>query len=83
MHRALSAIASAKQAGLRERVAYSKFWEGILVVTDITLVGWVFSRKEYVDHVSVLAIVAIAVLTFGVSALHGRTERLIERIERS
>ena len=83
MHRSLSAAASAKQLGLRERVAYSKFWEGILLVTNISLGGWAFSRKEEVDHLSLLAIVGIVVLTFAASLLHRRIARLIERIERS
>lgn len=76
-------MAAAKQAGLRERLAYWKFWAGILVVTDISLGGWVVSRREYADYLSVLAIVGIVVLTFGVSALHRQIERFIERIERS
>jgi len=28
---------------LKEQVAYLKFWQGIMVVTDISLVGWLIS----------------------------------------
>jgi hypothetical protein len=29
---------------LKEQLAYLKFWQGIMVVTDISLVGWLFRR---------------------------------------
>jgi hypothetical protein len=28
---------------LKEQLAYLKFWQGIMVVTDISLVGWLVS----------------------------------------
>ncbi len=28
---------------LKEQVAYLKFWQGIVVVTDISLAGWLIS----------------------------------------
>jgi hypothetical protein len=30
----------------KERIAYLKFWLGVLVVTDISLVGWLVSRED-------------------------------------
>ena len=29
---------------LKEQIAYLKFWQGILVVTDISLIGWLVSN---------------------------------------
>ena len=31
---------------LREEVAYLKFWLGIVVVTDISLAGWLISSSD-------------------------------------
>jgi hypothetical protein len=31
---------------LREKLAYLKFWQGIMVVTDISLVGWIVSTAD-------------------------------------
>jgi hypothetical protein len=28
---------------VRERIAYLKLWQGIMVVTDISLVGWLIT----------------------------------------
>jgi hypothetical protein len=29
---------------LKEQIAYLKFWQGVLVVTDISLIGWLVSN---------------------------------------
>ena len=29
---------------LKEQLAYLKFWQGIMVITDISLVGWLLRR---------------------------------------
>ena len=31
---------------LKEQLAYLKFWQGIMVVTDISLVGWLVSTAD-------------------------------------
>ena len=28
---------------IKEQIAYLKYWQGIMVVTDITLVGWLLT----------------------------------------
>ena len=32
---------------LKEEVAYFKFWQGIVVVTDISLLGWLISLLTF------------------------------------
>jgi hypothetical protein len=31
---------------LKEEVAYLKFWQGIMVVTELSLIGWVITTTE-------------------------------------
>ena len=63
---------------LREEVAYLKLWLGIVVVTDISLVGWVISAADGADRMRiVLAAIGIAVLSFCAVVLHRAIERRI------
>jgi len=34
---------------LKEQIAYLKFWQGIMVVTEISLVGWLISTAGTSD----------------------------------
>jgi hypothetical protein len=66
---------------LKEQVAYLKFWQGIMVVTDISLVGWLVSTADSAGPLSgALAIVGVIVLTTGIVILHRQIERRIEQI---
>ena len=66
---------------LKEQVAYLKFWQGIMVVTDISLVGWLVSTADSAAPLSgALAIVGVVVLTTGIVILHRQIERRIEQI---
>ena len=66
---------------LKEQVAYLKFWQGIMVVTDISLVGWLVSTADGARPLTVaLAIVGVFLLTFGIVMLHRQIERRIDRI---
>jgi hypothetical protein len=65
---------------VRERLAYFKFWQGVMVVTDISLVGWVVSTAESAKPLPfVLAIVGVACITTGIPALHRRIDLLIDQ----
>lgn len=66
---------------LKEKLAYLKFWQGMTVVTEISLVGWLISTVETAHRAlwSVAAVGAI-VLAFGVFALHRQIERRIDQI---
>jgi hypothetical protein len=66
--------------GIREEVAYLKFWLGIAVVTAISLIAWLFSNSEAPNHLLIVVFLAALVLSFVVFGLHRRIERRIERI---
>ena len=68
---------------LKEQLAYLKFWQGIMVVTDISLVGWLVSTADGARALTVvLAIIGVISLTFGIVILHRQIEHRINQIGR-
>jgi hypothetical protein len=68
---------------LKEQLAYLKFWQGIMVVTDISLVGWLVSTADDARALTVvLAIIGIIALTVGIVVLHRQIEQRINQIGR-
>jgi hypothetical protein len=66
---------------LKEQVAYLKFWQGIVVVTDISLTGWLITASDTATRLTViLAVVGVALLSSGIVVLHQQIERRIEQI---
>ena len=56
---------------LREEVAYLKFWLGIVVVTDISLAGWLLSSSDTAAPYTVFfAVVGLILLSAGIVILH-------------
>ena len=52
---------------LKEQVAYLKLWQGVMVVTDISLVGWLASAADGTRPVLVaLAVITVALVTTGI-----------------
>jgi TM2 domain-containing membrane protein YozV len=52
-----------------------------MVVTDISLVGWLVSTADTAVALSVvLAIVGVVLLSFGIVVLHRQIERRIDQI---
>ena len=67
---------------LREEVAYLKFWLGIVVVTDISLAGWLLSSSETARSYTVFfAVLGLVLLSAGIVLLHRRIEQRISRIK--
>ena len=67
---------------LREEVAYLKFWLGIVVVTDISLAGWLISSSGTAGPYTVFfAVLGLILLSAGIVFLHRRIERRIDRIK--
>lgn len=65
----------------KEQIAYLKVWLGILVVTDISLVGWLASSIASASTVLIAAVVLAAVVTtVGIVLLHQRIEQRIESL---
>ena len=66
----------------KEQIAYLKFWLGVMVVTDISLVGWRVSSADSAPvHKVGGAIEAVVVITAAGFAVHHRIERLIDALE--
>lgn len=65
---------------LKEQVSYLKFWQGVVVVTNISVVGWVISGNSTDRLRILLAALGIAVLSFCAVVLHRAINRRVERI---
>ena len=66
---------------LKEQIAYLKLWQGIMVVTDISLVGWLVSAADGTRPVLVaLAVFTVALVTIGIVLAHRHIERRIDEI---
>lgn len=66
---------------LKEQIAYLKFWQGVLVVTDISLIGWLVSNAASTTvGTMTLAVISVAFLTAGVIVLHRQIERRIDQV---
>lgn len=62
---------------IKERIAYLKVWIGILVVTDISVVGWLASNLDSTNTLLLVAgVISLVVITFGLYFLHRRIESL-------
>jgi hypothetical protein len=67
----------------KEQIAYLKFWLGILVVTDISLFGWLLSNVGSSNLPLILgSCFAVVAITLGIVLLHRRIERQIESLRR-
>jgi hypothetical protein len=66
---------------LKEQIAYLKFWQGVLVVTDISLIGWLVSNAASTTAGTMaLAVLSVAFITAGVIVLHRQIERRIDQV---
>jgi hypothetical protein len=63
----------------KEQIAYLKFWLGVLVVTDISLFGWLISNADSSSvRLLVAGCLAVIAITSGIALLHRRIERHIQ-----
>ena len=68
---------------IKEQLAYLKFWQGIVVVTDISLAGWLISTSDTAARLTViLAVAGVVLLSLGIVVLHRQIERRINQIGR-
>jgi hypothetical protein len=66
---------------LKERLVYLRFWLGIVVVAEISLIGWIASAVETASTRLLLLGTATAVLLgLGIFLLHRHIERRIDEI---
>jgi hypothetical protein len=65
----------------KEQIAYLKFWLGVLVVTDISLFGWLLSNATNAGlRMLIGGCFAAMALTLGILFLHRRIERQIQSL---
>lgn len=67
---------------IKEQIAYLKFWLGVMVVTDLSLVGWLISNAGEEPRYKVLgALAVIAIITLSGFAVHRGIGRRIDALE--
>lgn len=67
----------------KEQIAYLKFWLGAMVVTDISLFGWLISNTTSATaQLIIAACLAVIAITAGIALLHRRIERQIQALRR-
>lgn len=65
----------------KEQIAYLKFWLGVMVITDISLFGWLISNAGSTSlHLLVGGCLAVIAITVGIVLLHRRIERQIQEL---
>jgi hypothetical protein len=65
----------------KERIAYLKVWLGILLVTDISVIGWLITNFDTASSaLSWTAALAVLGLGIGIFLLHRRIDRHIESL---
>jgi hypothetical protein len=66
----------------RERIAYLKLWLGIVIVTDISLVGWLLGNFRTAEWPLIVGdILAVIGVSRACYALHQRIEASIAKLE--
>jgi len=66
----------------KEHIAYLKLWLGIVIVTDISLMGWLLGNFRSAGWALVFGdIVALIAVSWGCYSLHTRIESAIAKLE--
>lgn len=68
---------------VREKIAYLKYWQGFMVVTAISVFGWLMTAADEAPvHIFALAWAGVIALTLGILALHRQIDRFIDDVGR-
>ena len=66
----------------KEQVAYLKLWLGILIVTDISLMGWLLGNARTAGWALIVGdLLALVGVSWGCYSLHTRIESAIAELE--
>jgi len=66
----------------KEQIAYLKLWLGIVIVTDISLMGWLLGNFRSAEWPLILGdILALIGVSWGCYSLHMRIESAIANLE--
>ncbi|KAF3978037.1 MAG: hypothetical protein HFP77_03885 [Methylococcales symbiont of Iophon sp. n. MRB-2018] len=67
---------------IKETIAYLKFWLGVMVVSDISLVGWLLSNAEKAPDFKIYGTtVGIVIITVSAVFVHKRIEHFISTLK--
>jgi heme O synthase-like polyprenyltransferase len=67
----------------KEQLAYFKLWQGVMIVTEISVVGWLISSwNSAAPSTVLLALAGVLLLTIGVGVLHRQIGRRIDEIRK-
>ena len=67
---------------LKETIAYLKFWLGVLVVSNISLFGWLLTHaREGFDFKVTTAILGVVVITLVIYFFHKHIQSLISKLK--
>ena len=67
---------------VKETIAYLKFWLGVMVVSDITLVGWLLSNAGRASDLKTYgATIGVTIITISALLVHKRIEYLISTLK--
>jgi hypothetical protein len=76
-----SAASMPELDGVREQLVYLRLWLGIIVVAEISLIGWTASAVDTASpRLLTLAFAVTMVLAMGIFLLHRRIKRRIEHV---
>jgi hypothetical protein len=65
----------------KEQIAYFKLWLGIMVVTDISLIGWFIGNYgQALAGLLLTDLLAVVIVSAGIVELHRRIKRQIEHL---
>nr|VFK23218.1 MAG: hypothetical protein BECKMB1821G_GA0114241_100428 [Candidatus Kentron sp. MB] len=66
----------------KEKIAYLKFWLGIMVAVEASLTGWLLTNFQSAHWILVFAgAVVLLAIGFGGYAIHTRIEKKITSLE--
>lgn len=68
---------------LKEQVGYFKLWQGVLVVTDISVAGWLISGDTGNRWTIALAAAGVALMTTVIIVLHRHIGSCIRQLRKS
>jgi cadmium resistance protein CadD (predicted permease) len=69
--------------GIKEEIAYLKLWLGIMLVTGISLIGWLLGNFRLAHWVLVVGgFLGLLLIGFGCFVLHQRIESKIDEVKR-
>ena len=65
----------------KEQIAYLKLWLVVMVVTDISLIGWfVGNYRQASTSLLVTDLLTVAIVSAGIVVIHRSIERKINRL---